>query len=48
MRIILFLISWLTGWIYYKRLKFLGKNKANLRDYKISVIIPARDEEKNL
>lgn len=48
MRIIFFLISWLTGWIYYKRLKFLGKNKANLRDYKISVIIPARDEEKNL
>ncbi|MCS7202390.1 MAG: glycosyltransferase family 2 protein [Dictyoglomus sp.] len=47
MRIILFFLSWLIGWIYYKRLKLLER-KGSSEEYKISVIIPARDEEKNL
>lgn len=48
MRIILLFVSWLTGWIYYKNLRFLGKKRTNPKEYKISVIIPARNEEKNL
>ncbi len=48
MRIILFLIFWLIGWVYYKSLRFLKKEGEISGEYKVSVIIPARNEEKNL
>ncbi|ACI19332.1 hypothetical conserved protein [Dictyoglomus thermophilum H-6-12] len=48
MRIILFLFSWLIGWIYYRNLRFLKREGEISGDYKTSVIIPARNEEENL
>jgi len=48
MKEIIIIISWGIGWLYYKTLRFLKREDQNLKDYKISVIIPARNEERNL
>jgi len=48
MRDVIYLFSWGIGWLYYKTLRFLKREDQNLKDYKISIIIPARNEEINL
>uniref|UniRef100_A0A7V4DYL7 Glycosyltransferase family 2 protein n=1 Tax=Dictyoglomus thermophilum TaxID=14 RepID=A0A7V4DYL7_DICTH len=48
MRGVLYFLSWLIGWIYYRNLRFLKREGEISGDYKISVIIPARNEEENL
>ncbi|ACK41649.1 glycosyl transferase family 2 [Dictyoglomus turgidum DSM 6724] len=48
MRGVLYFLSWLIGWVYYKSLRFLKKEGEISGEYKVSVIIPARNEEKNL
>ena len=48
MRGVLYFLSWLIGWVYYKTLRFLKKEGEISGEYKVSVIIPARNEEKNL
>ncbi|WP_428125798.1 glycosyltransferase [Dictyoglomus sp.] len=44
----MYFLSWLIGWVYYKSLRFLKKEGEISGEYKVSVIIPARNEEKNL
>ncbi len=43
-----FVLTWILGFIFYKRLTFLKKLKTPNNSYKISIIIPARNEEKNI
>ncbi len=43
-----FLIAWILGFIFYKRLNFLKKLKNSNNFYRVSIIIPARNEENNI
>ncbi len=45
---VFYFLSWAVGWMYYKNLRFLKKEGEISGDYKVSVIIPARNEEENL
>lgn len=47
-KIILITFQWLTGFLLFSSRKLLKKKKYRLKNKKISVIIPARNEEHNL
>lgn len=48
MRGFIYLSAWFIGWVFYKGARFLKKKNLITRNYSLSVIIPARNEEKNI